>query len=96
MSDLAQPTGIRLSKLKQEHDVPSNVSSKAVTPVLKTSGVEMMALREHHCRWPLVRTAGDVQSYCGSHRAPNTSYCATHAEISYSASHGRPRSAAAR
>jgi hypothetical protein len=84
--------------ITETHTAVSPIATKgsSVPSPLKTSGVEIMALREHHCRWPLVRAAEERQIYCGKHRTGNMSYCATHAKISYSPSQSRQRNPAAK
>jgi hypothetical protein len=71
--------------------LPVSTTRQSTAQPLKTSGVDIMALREHHCRWPLVRKAGEAQAYCGHYRSANVSYCVTHAKISYAPAQSRQR-----
>jgi GcrA cell cycle regulator len=44
--------------------------------------VTVMALREHHCRWPVGNSGPGDQMYCGD-RKRRGSYCAKHAAMAY-------------
>ncbi len=101
MSEFVRPTDIRVFMHQQKQDpvsvadLPFDTTDQSPKQPLKKSGVEIMALREHHCRWPLVRAADEAQKYCGMGRFANSSYCATHAKISYVPSQSRQRMARA-
>lgn len=101
---MSEPVPLALHASKQQRELPSTLAAetrRAASPLklpkkslrlpLDTFGVEIMALREHHCRWPLLRAADQAQEYCGNHCPANVSYCVTHANLSYAPSPSRPR-----
>ena len=66
------------------------VLAPALAPIaLPGSGVRMLDLQRHHCRWPLADQHG-ADYYCGDPRARDKSYCPAHCAVAYNRSkHGR-------
>ena len=67
------------------------VLAPALAPIaLPGSGVRMIDLQRHHCRWPLADGLG-ADYYCGDPRARDKSYCPAHCAVAYnrSSKHGR-------
>ena len=72
---LAKPTmRTRLAEIQAE-PLPLIEQAPLVT--------DIMALKQHHCRWPIGDPGRPGFGYCGHTQVPGFSYCAQHAAVAY-------------